>query len=136
MGYPIMTAKRWIASLLLLAGMMAGAAGATLAEDSKDKQPTVIEPLYTQWCARCHNLNGLNAVCPDLSTIGARRDEAYIRLSINDPNAYIVPGYPRDVMPNFSLLLKPDEVDTLVKFLLTLKGQTIDPNKVGQKVQW
>ncbi|MBZ5706967.1 MAG: cytochrome c [Acidobacteriia bacterium] len=95
-----------------------------------------LHPLFVQWCARCHNVIGVNAVCPDLGTIGARRDEAYIRQSLLDPNAYIVPGYPRDVMPNFTTLLKPEEVDQLVKFLLTLKGQYLDPNKAGKKVQW
>lgn len=53
-----------------------------------------------------------------------------------EPNAYIVPGFPKDVMPKFSLLLKPEEIDELVAYLLTLKGQTVDPNVVGKKVGW
>ena len=95
-------------------------------------EPAQPNPLFTQWCARCHNINGMNAVCPDLSTIGQRRDEAYIRQSILDPNAYIVPGFPKDVMPNFSKILKPAEVDALVTYLVTLKGQTADPNLAGK----
>jgi mono/diheme cytochrome c family protein len=99
-------------------------------------EPAKPVPLFVQWCARCHNINGMNSVCPDLSTIGQRQTEAYIRTSIMEPNAYIVPGFPKDVMPKFSLLLKPEEIDELVAYLLTLKGQTVDPNVVGKKVGW
>lgn len=95
-----------------------------------------VDPLFTKNCARCHNINGINSVCPDLSTIGERRDAAYIRESIMEPNAYIVPGFPRDVMPKFSLILQPEEIDQLVKFLLTLKGQAVDPERVKKGVKW
>jgi len=106
---------------------LAVAAGLAQAQNAV---PVQVPALFTDNCARCHNINGVNAVCPDLSTIGLRRDAAYIRQSILDPNAYIVPGYPMNVMPlNFAQVLKPEEVDTLVKFLLTLKGQTVDPNR-------
>jgi|SRR5579863_693011 len=92
---------------------------------------------FTDNCARCHNINGLRAVCPDLSTIGLRADAAYIRQSILDPNAVIVPGFPADVMPqNFAKILTSGQVDTLVQFLLTLKGQTADPGRVGKAVKW
>jgi len=149
-----MTVRLLLAGLALLAGWASsgpvwaqekagekpreqGPASATpVAPAAPAEQKSVLHPLFVQWCARCHNVNGVNAVCPDLGTIGTRRDEAYIRQSILDPNAYIVPGFPRDVMPNFSTLLKPEEVDKLTGFLLTLKGQTLDPNKAGKKVQW
>jgi mono/diheme cytochrome c family protein len=99
-------------------------------------EPAPPDPLFTQWCARCHNINGMNTVCPDLSTIGLRQTEGYILQSIVDPNAYIVPGFPRDVMPNFAQTLKPEEIVKLVAYLMSLKGQTADPNVVGKKVQW
>lgn len=96
-------------------------------------EPAQPNPLFTQWCARCHNINGLNAVCPDLSTIGLRQTEGYILQSILDPNAYIVPGYPKDVMPNFSQTLKPEEINEIVAYLMSLKGQTADPKFVGKE---
>jgi len=93
-------------------------------------QATVeIPKVFADNCARCHNINGLNTVCPDLSDVGSRRDAAYLRQSILDPNAFIVPGFQADVMPqNFPQILKPEDVDALVKFLLSLRGQTRDPN--------
>lgn len=116
---------------LALLGLAAGCAVQAWAAE-----PAPPNPLFVQWCSRCHNINGMNAVCPDLSTIGQRQTEAYIRQSIVEPNAYIVPGFPKDVMPKFSLILKPEEIDALVAYLLTLKGQTADPNVVGKKVGW
>ena len=88
-----------------------------------------IPKVFADNCARCHNINGLNTVCPDLSDVGLRREAAYLRQSILDPNAYIVPGFPADVMPqNFPQILTSADVDTLVNFLLSLRGQTRDPN--------
>ncbi|HEX7929111.1 MAG TPA: cytochrome c [bacterium] len=110
--------------------------GSALPVRAEDAPTPVLDPLFVQHCARCHNVNGINGVCPDLSTIGARRDEAYIRESIVDPNAYIVPSFPKDVMPRFALILKPEEVDHLVKYLLTLKGQYRDEERIKKGVKW
>ena len=127
-----MLLHRMLAMAIALVAVVACGAGLVRAQDAAHTP----DPLFTQYCARCHNINGINGVCPDLSTIGARRDEAYIRESIMEPNAYIVPGFPKDVMPKFSLILKPEEVDQLVKYLLTLKGQTVDHDRVHKGVKW
>lgn len=128
-----MPLPRMLVIALAFAAFVTSGAAIVRADDA----PTfVVDPLFTQHCARCHNINGINGVCPDLSTIGTRRDEAYIRESIMEPNAYIVPGFPKDIMPKFSLVLKPAEVDQLVKFLLTLKGQTVDHERVNKGVKW
>jgi complex iron-sulfur molybdoenzyme family reductase subunit gamma len=87
-------------------------------------------------CARCHNINGRNAVCPDLGDVGKRHDAAYLRESVLDPNAYVVPGFPKDVMLNFTPILKPAEVDDVVAYMVTLKGQTIDPRVKDLGVRW
>ena len=39
-------------------------------------------------------------------------------------------------MLNFSAILKPAEVDDVVAYLVTLKGQTIDPLVREQGVRW
>jgi mono/diheme cytochrome c family protein len=128
------SATKWIFTLTGVL-TLAAAAGTAYA-DAAPPPVQSTNALFTKWCTRCHNINGVNAVCPDLSTIGARQTEGYIRQSILDPNAYIVPGFPKDVMPNFSTLLTKEEVDELVHYLMTLKGQTLDPNLARKKVQW
>jgi cytochrome c oxidase subunit 2 len=76
-------------------------------------------------CGSCHTFEpaGSNAeVGPDLDTLesAARRAgeelEPFVRESIEEPNAYIERGFPRNVMPPFDL---PDEqLDALVQYLV------------------
>jgi cytochrome c oxidase subunit 2 len=72
-------------------------------------------------CGSCHTLAdaGTTAtVGPDLDDI-ANATKAYIRESIVDPNADVIQGYPRDVMPgNFADQLSPAQLDALVEYLL------------------
>jgi len=94
-------------------------------------------------CSSCHDISHPlpgGDVCPNLGNIateaarivkssdyhGRATDAAgYIRESIVDPNAYIVPGEKyhtadgQSVMPkNFGQILKPAQIDDLVAFLL------------------
>jgi len=95
-------------------------------------------------CASCHDITKPwpgGAICPNLGNIAseagriirlreyrgrAKDAAAYIRESIVDPNAYIVPGPNyrqadgQSVMPkNFGETLTPAQLDDLVAFLLT-----------------
>ena len=95
-------------------------------------------------CASCHDITKPwpgGAICPNLCNIAseasrvirlreyrgrAKDAAAYIRESIVDPNAYIVPGPNyrqadgQSVMPkNFGETLTPAQLDDLVAFLLT-----------------
>ena len=95
-------------------------------------------------CASCHDITHRlpgGDICPNLGNIateaarivrqrdyrGKARDAAgYIRESIVDPNAYIVPGPSyrtpdgQSVMPKtFGQTLSPSDLDDLVAFLLT-----------------
>ena len=97
-------------------------------------------------CASCHDITHPwpgGAVCPNLGNIateaarivrradyrGRAKDAgAYIRESIVDPNAYLVPGASyrqadgQSVMPkDFAQTLTPAQLDDLVAFLLTLR---------------
>ena len=56
----------------------------------------------------------------------ARTTQDYIRESIVDPHAYVVPGPTfaaggQSIMPPFGTALKPDEIDQLVAYLATFK---------------
>jgi cytochrome c oxidase subunit II len=77
-------------------------------------------------CASCHTLQAAGAtgkVGPDLDKLPAEAQKAgkpledFVRESIVDPNAYVQPGFPKNVMPPFSTLPK-DQLDALVKFLV------------------
>jgi nitric oxide reductase subunit C len=95
-------------------------------------------------CASCHDISRPwpgGDICPNLGNIateaarivrqgdyhGRAKDAAgYIRESIVDPNAYIVPGPTyrqadgQSVMPkNFGQTLTPEQLDDLVAYLLT-----------------
>ncbi len=111
---------------------------------------TVVELHAT--CAACHTVEGTSSsgvACPDLSDIGAvaaeriadadyagdaTTAEEYIRESILDPNAYIVPNadgrvheaggvstMPASTAKATGLEANPAELDRLVAYLLTLK---------------
>jgi hypothetical protein len=43
--------------------------------------------------------------------------EQFIRQSIVDPNAYVQPGYPKNIMPTTFSSLPKDQLDALVKYL-------------------
>jgi cytochrome c oxidase subunit II len=84
-------------------------------------------------CLGCHSLDGSPRVGPSFKGImgrsvvvvtkGSERtiqvDDAYLRLSIVDPQADLVKGFP-PVMPVFGDL-KKDEIEALVEFIKTVK---------------
>jgi len=94
-------------------------------------------------CAACHSIApGVNIVGPTLSGIAttaaarvrgadyhgkAKDGPAYIRESIVDPNAHVLTGPTysaggRSLMPgDYTQTLKPEQVDQIVAYLLTLK---------------
>jgi cytochrome c oxidase subunit II len=75
-------------------------------------------------CVSCHTLKAAAAtgtIGPDLDKLPAYAKQAgkpledFIKESITDPNAYVQPGFPKNVMPPFNL--PADQLDALVKFL-------------------
>ena len=77
-------------------------------------------------CASCHTLKAAGAtgtVGPDLDKLPAYAKqagkplEAFVKESIVDPNAYVQPGFPKNLMPPFSTLPK-DQLDALVTYLI------------------
>jgi cytochrome c oxidase subunit 2 len=80
-------------------------------------------------CATCHTLDGSPLVGPSLQGLGARAGERidgvsaeeYLHMAIVSPSSYLVDGF-SDLMPKtFGEALSPDEIDSLVAFMLTLK---------------
>ncbi len=102
------------------------------------------EKLAKTNCAACHRWRGEQSapmyMAPNLSNIGGQATAAYIKESIMDPNAVVVPGYNRNSHPNFAWYnVTPDgkrestmppfnwldkkSVDDLVAFLQTQKAE-------------
>ena len=79
-------------------------------------------------CNACHTLTAAKAtgtIGPDLDKLAeyakqAKRPlEPFVHESIVDPNAYVQPGYNKDVMPkNFGQTLTKEQLDHLVAFLV------------------
>jgi cytochrome c oxidase subunit 2 len=77
-------------------------------------------------CASCHTFKPAGATAkigPDLDKLPEEAQRAgkplqqFIRESIVDPNAYIEPGYPKNVMPETFKTLPKAQLDALVAFL-------------------
>ncbi len=79
-------------------------------------------------CGGCHTLSAAKAggvTGPDLDEVLPGQSAAMIDESIVDPNAHLAKGYPANVMPaNFGTIIKPDEIEELVQYLIesTAKG--------------
>jgi mono/diheme cytochrome c family protein len=81
-------------------------------------------------CGSCHQIGAEGGTAgPPLTHVAAVAEtrkpgtsaEDYIRESILDPGAYIVPGYP-DTMPRgLTRGMSQEDFDELVQYLLTLK---------------
>jgi len=97
-------------------------------------QPATARELFTRYgCNACHALTDAGAigqVGPNLDGIGARAGtrvaglsaEDYIRQSILDPGAFVVPDFPDGVMPrDFGARIPQSELDALVDYLLEQK---------------
>jgi nitric oxide reductase subunit C len=124
-----------------------GAAASTAAAPAPSNEPVALgQALFNATppgCSACHSISpGVNLAGPTLADIASRaaqvlkdpnyhgkaKDAAgYIRESITDPNAYVVPGPTysadgRSIMPgNFGKDLTPQQIDQLVAYLASLK---------------
>ena len=78
-------------------------------------------------CSSCHTFAPAKAtgkIGPDLDKLAADAQKAgrgseqqYAFESISDPNAYVVPGFPQGVMPNFGATLSKSQIADLVAFI-------------------
>jgi cytochrome c oxidase subunit 2 len=78
-------------------------------------------------CGGCHKLadaGTAGGVGPDLDQVLKGKDAAFIKQSIEDPNAEIAAGFNKGIMPdNYSKLLTPAEIDAMVKYLGEVAGK-------------
>jgi cytochrome c oxidase subunit II len=81
----------------------------------------------SQGCGSCHTFKPAGStgkVGPSLDELSASAREAgqplqeFTRESIVEPNAYIQPGFPRNVMPQTYAQLPEDQLDGLVQYLV------------------
>ena len=108
------------------------AGGGAAPEEGESPVAAGREIFISSGCNACHTLDDADAtaeVGPDLNELAALAEdrdpklsaEEYVKESIVDPPASVVKGYSGDTMPgNFADQLTPEEIDTLVKYLLGL----------------
>jgi mono/diheme cytochrome c family protein len=81
-------------------------------------------------CGSCHDANLFGRrVGPPLDHIGTTAAgripgmtaEDYLRQSVLDPGAYVVPGYPDSMPRGLGRDLSPTDLDALVTYLASLK---------------
>ena len=95
---------------------------------------TIFHHFYDQVgfaCETCHFIDQeTQKIGPGLLNVGIRGEtrvegqtaEEYIKNSILHPSDYVVEGFPDNLMPHtYADLLKPEEIDALVAYLMTLK---------------
>jgi mono/diheme cytochrome c family protein len=102
--------------------------GSSTAAAAND-EPVVVDPVVargeslasTNGCAVCHSTNGVDGTGPTWKGLGEKRDEAYLRQSIVDPNADIVAGFSPDIMPQtFGDTLTDDDISALIAYIQSL----------------
>jgi mono/diheme cytochrome c family protein len=85
---------------------------------------TLFEKHPTAACINCHIVGGKGSPFgPALDGIAARKDAAYLRQSVLEPNARIADGFAFSAspMPPMNLLLTPQDIEDVLAFLGTLK---------------
>jgi sulfur oxidation c-type cytochrome SoxX len=87
----------------------------------------------TGGCGACHTLadaGTAGTVGPKLDNVAADAQkagqalEAYVKASILDPNAYVVPGFPKGVMPpDFQVSLTAQQIADVVAYIVAVAGK-------------
>jgi cytochrome c oxidase subunit II len=106
--------------------------GGAAPEEGESPMAAGREIFASAGCDACHTLADAEATgevgpnLDELAAVAGKREkgtsaEDYVRESIVDPPAFVVKGFPGDTMPrNFADQLTPEEIDTLVQYLLGL----------------
>ncbi len=90
------------------------------------------QKIYGSRCVACHTLTESKNVGPGFKGVFGRQekieggetitvDENYIRESVVNPNAKIVAGFPKGIMPTFQGQLSEEELMGIIDYLKTVK---------------
>jgi cytochrome c oxidase subunit II len=77
-------------------------------------------------CASCHTLKDAGSTGttgPNLDEAIPKLDDAFIKQSIQDPDAKVTAGFPAGIMPRYGDTLSDAQVDALVKYLKEVAGK-------------
>ena len=108
---PVMSRFKAEAVVAYLRRLHSGGRAPVVGDDVKLAAQT-----YAENCVMCHKVSGDGGtVGPDLSHVGGRRDEAFIRAMIEDPAA--ATGNKESVMPDFKSQLSDAQISSLVRYL-------------------
>lgn len=106
-----------------------GSSAATPAPAAPAGSPASGQALFTALgCVACHSTGSNTVVGPGQQGVGTRAvtrvsglsAEAYIKQSIKDPGAFIVPGF-NNLMPTIYASISETDLNDLVAYLLSLK---------------
>lgn len=90
------------------------------------------QKVFQTRCTACHTLTDKKGVGPGFAGVFGRQstmddgstvtvDENYIRESMMNPNAKVLAGFPKGVMPTFAGQLNEQEIMGVIEFLKTVK---------------
>lgn len=108
---------------------------AWLAKVEKSTSLAGLEIMKRNACVSCHTIDGSKLVGPTLKrlfgskhfviTNGKEReviaDEAYIQISIMEPNKDIVKGFNQGLMKSYKGVLKDEEIKSIIEYLQSIK---------------
>lgn len=114
--------KKLLPVLLLIAGCAASPqANGTAAGSATDAALIKLgrSTFTNAGCVACHRREGQGGIeGPDLDALAGTSDPTYVRESILEPKAQIVPGYDGIEMPtNYGEILSEPEIDALQYYL-------------------
>ncbi len=96
--------------------------GVTKGDTARGKKIFDTHPVAA--CIRCHKVGDQGGpIGPAMDGIATRKQRDYILQSLVDPQATIAEGYQAQVspMPPMGVLLKPQELEDVMEYLMTLK---------------
>jgi cytochrome c oxidase subunit II len=100
-----------------------GGGGSSSADDGKTLFTSTAQPAA---CGSCHTLADAGTsgtTGPNLDDVLKGKDAAFIKQSIEDPDAEVADGFSKGIMPKFGDSLEADQVDALVKYLSDVAGK-------------
>lgn len=124
LGHSVMRTQAIVLSKKKFDAWLAGQTKATTSPNAAVSGAAVFK---NNGCAACHTLSAAGAtgkVGPDLDKLPQWAQQAhqplqsFVSTSITDPNAYIQPGYPKNVMPETFSSLPKDQLNALVQYLI------------------